>query len=147
MPGEPCRHNKGEPCVHKPRCRSGYIKPEAAQSREDFSRLSRRNLMAFVRSRGEILSLARGAWDRPKIVRSSIDTPKEVRSRLDLDGLSRDGLRTWIQSRRWTRGITRMKQTGLLDLARRIWDNPDIALQDVRSHADLDGLLRKGLQT
>jgi hypothetical protein len=114
-------------------------------------------LIAFVRSRGyevgngknrtEILSLAREAWDRLKIVRSGIVTPKEVRCSADLDGLSKDGLQTWIQSRGWTRGTTRMKRAELLDLARRIWDNPEIVRQEVRSRADLDRLSNKGLQT
>jgi hypothetical protein len=55
-------------------------------------------------------------------------TNKVVRSGADLDGMSRDGLRRWIQSQGWEQSISRAaKQAALLDLARRLWDNPDIA--------------------
>ena len=108
-PGEPRRRDKGTTRVHKQRHRFGHIEPEAIQSREDLSRLSKRDLMAFVRSRVykvghgknriELRSLAQEAWNRSKIVRSGTITPEEVRYSADLDGLSKDGLRTWVQSR------------------------------------------------
>ena len=97
--------------------------------------------------RAELLDLARRIWNNPEIGR------QEVRSRADLDELSNKGLQTWIQSQRWVRGVIRMRRAEQLDLARRIWDNPDIAHStpitpnEVRSREDLKRLPKNGLHT
>jgi hypothetical protein len=140
------------------------IKPEAIQSREDLSRLSLANLLIFIRSRGysvnehgknkiEIQDLAREAWDKTSIVRSGTITPKEVRTRADLDGLTGKDLRIWIRSQGWARALIGMNGAGRLDLAWRIWDNPDITHSypivpdEVRSRKDLERLSKNGLKS
>jgi hypothetical protein len=72
--------------------------------------------------------------------------PEEVRSRADLDELSSDNLRIWISARRETRNLTRLYLQQLLNLARRIWDNLELANKVVRSRANLDRMSTDGLR-
>jgi len=161
-PGDLYYRNRGTERVHKPRRHVGYIEQETVQSREDLGKLSTHELKAFVRPRVlgglpqnkiELLSLAQEAWNKPKTVRSNIITPEELQYSADLDRLSKDGLRTWIQSRGWTRSTDRMKRVGLLDLARRILGNPDIVhstplmSNKVQSREDLKRLSKHSLAT
>ncbi|MCJ1251891.1 hypothetical protein MMC30_009129 [Trapelia coarctata] len=77
-----------------------------------------------------------------------------VRSRADLDSMSTDDPRRWIQSQGWEQSISRAaKQAALLNLARWLWDNPDIAHSgpikpdEVQSRGDLERLSKSGLYT
>jgi len=161
-PGELQYCNRGTQRVHKPRRHVGYIEYETIQLREGLSRLSTQGLEAFVRSRVpsglpqnriELLSLAQEAWNKPKTVRSNIVTPKKLQHSANLDRISKDSLRTYTRSRGWTRSTDKMKRVGLLDLARRIQDNPDIVHSTtlmpnkVRSREDCKRLSKDSLVT
>jgi len=73
--------------------------------------------------------------------------PEEVRCVTDLGGLSIYGLRRWIKSKGWTRRVAGIKSAGLLELARRIWHNPEIVRHEVCSRVDLDEMPREHLRT
>jgi hypothetical protein len=139
--------------------RNRNMRLEEVQSRADLDGLSSDNLRIWITARGEtrnltrlylqeLLNLARRIWDNVEL------TNKVVRSRADLDGMSTDGLRRWIQSQGWEQFISRAaKQAALLDLARWLWDNPDIAHSgpikpdEVQSRGDLGRLSKSGLYT
>jgi hypothetical protein len=139
--------------------RNRNMGPEEVRSRADLDGLSSDNLRIWITSRGEtrnltrlylkeLLNLARRIWDNLELIN------KMVGSRADLDGMSTDGLRRWIQSQGWEQSISgSAKQAALLDLARWLWDNPDIAhsgpikLDEVQSRGDLGRLSKSGLYT
>ena len=72
--------------------------------------------------------------------------PDEARFVTDLDGLSVDGLRRRITSRGWTQRVSNVKSGTLLEVAQRIWDNPDIVYPlQVCSREDIDKVKREQL--
>lgn len=139
--------------------RNRNMRPEEVRSRADLDELSSDNLRIWILARREtrnltrlylqqLLNLARRIWDNLEL------TNKVVRSRADLDRMSTDGLRRWIQSQGWEKSISRAaKQAALLDLARWLWDNLDIAHSgpmkpdEVQSRKDLGRLSKSGLYT
>jgi hypothetical protein len=139
--------------------RNRNMRPEEVRSRADLDELSSGNLRIWISARREtrnltrlypkqLLNLARRIWDNLEL------TNKVVRLRADLDRMSTDGLRRWIQSQGWDKSISgNAKQAALLDLARWLWDNPDIAHSgpmkpdEVQSRKDLGRLSKSGLYT
>ena len=132
---------------------------EEVQSRADLDGLSSDNRRIWITAREETRNLTRlyrqellilgwRIWDNLNL------TNKVVRSRADLDGMSTVGLRRWFQSQGWEQSISRAaKQAAILDLARWLWDNPDITHSgpikpgEVQSRGDLGGLSKSGLYT
>jgi hypothetical protein len=132
---------------------------EEVQSRADPDGLLSDNLRIWITAREEtrnlirlylqeLLNLARRILENMEL------TNKVVRSRADLDGMSTDSLRRRIQSQCWEQSINRgAKQAALLDLARWLWENPDIAHSgptkpdEVQSLGDLGMLSKSGLYT
>jgi len=142
--------------ARKPRTRvhSVTVDPEEVRCMTDLGGLSIYGLRRWIKSKGwtrrvagiksaELLELARRIWNNPEIVRH------EVCSRVDLDEMPREHLRTWIRSRGWARDTQKIRKQGLLDLARRIWDNKESfdnippALNKVQSREDLEKLSKR----
>lgn len=73
-------------------------------------------------------------------------TLEEVGYVTDLDGLSIYGLHRWIKSKGWIRRVARIKLAELLELARRIWNYPEIVRHEVCSRVDLDEMPREHLR-
>jgi len=136
------------------------------QSQADIEAMNFLQLKTWIKSQGFCSSQTRKGdlndransirkWlMNPKVYRRPKDRsikPEAVKSREDLDNLSNEGLAAWIKSRGYMTSGRHRPRAYLLDIARQIYDNPEVAHsgrifpKDVQSRGDLDRLSNTGV--